>query len=195
MTKTDNKQSPTKFNPVIALIPLAVFIALASLFYKQLASGGAKPDLPSALIDKIAPVAKLPPISGLVFDDGRPVPGLDGNWQSGQLTLVNVWASWCGPCRIEHPVLMKLASEKRFRIVGINHKDSEKNAFNFLRELGNPYQAVGRDPKGRHSIEWGVYGIPETFIVDQNGKIIFKHVGPLTEKILDRKFGTSEGQN
>jgi cytochrome c biogenesis protein CcmG/thiol:disulfide interchange protein DsbE len=103
---------------------------------------------------------------------------------SGQPTIVNVWASWCAPCRQEHPLLMELAAEPGVRVVGINYKDQPENARRFLGALGNPFIAVGVDDSGRNAIEWGVYGVPETFILDGSGVIRHKHVGPLTPQTM-----------
>jgi cytochrome c biogenesis protein CcmG/thiol:disulfide interchange protein DsbE len=100
------------------------------------------------------------------------------------VTLVNVWASWCAPCREEHPLLLALSQDKRFSIAGLNYKDKAENARRFLGSLGNPYSAIGVDSAGRTAIDWGVYGVPETFLVGRDGKIAFKHVGPLTEQVV-----------
>ncbi|TIU73918.1 MAG: DsbE family thiol:disulfide interchange protein, partial [Mesorhizobium sp.] len=99
---------------------------------------------------------------------------------AGKVTLVNVFASWCGPCRDEHPVLLALSQDKRFVIAALNYKDQPENARRFLGNLGNPFQAIGVDPTGRAAIDWGVYGVPETFVIGRDGKISYKHVGPLT---------------
>ncbi|RCS24960.1 DsbE family thiol:disulfide interchange protein [Phyllobacterium salinisoli] len=162
---------------LLALLPLVIFIALAAIFTIQLLSGRDETVIPSALIGKPAPAITLPPLEGLV-SDGKPVPGFDPVSFSGQVTLVNVWASWCVPCRAEHPLLMQLAGDQRFRLVGLNYKDSPENARRFLGDLGNPFSAVGADATGRAAIEWGVYGVPETFLVGRDGKILYKHVGP-----------------
>ena len=116
------------------------------------------------------------------------MPGLDSASLKGQVTVVNVWASWCAPCREEHPVLMQLARMQGVRLVGINYKDQAENARRFLGALGNPFSAVGADTAGRAAIDWGVYGVPESFIVDANGAIAYKHVGPLTEQALAGPF-------
>lgn len=102
----------------------------------------------------------------------------------GQVTLVNVWGSWCVPCRQEHPLLMELAQDDRIRIAGINYKDQPENALRFLGELGNPYDAIGVDQSGRAVIDWGVYGVPETFLVGPDGTILYKHVGPITQSAV-----------
>ena len=104
----------------------------------------------------------------------------------GNVTLVNVWASWCAPCRVEHPLLTQLSKDKRIRVVGINYKDQPANAVRFLTQLGNPFAAIGTDGDGRAAIEWGVYGVPETFIVGRDGTIRYKLVGPITPENLAR---------
>lgn len=172
-----------------ALLPLAVFLALAGVFYKQLSSGGSSADVPSALIGRTAPSTDLEPLAGLM-DGGEQVPAFTSKTLGKDYGLVNVWASWCGPCRQEHPILMELANRDDLKIIGLNYKDKRENALRFLGQLGNPYDAVGIDPNGRAAIEWGVYGVPETFLVDPSGKVVGKHIGPLTpeavrEKILD----------
>ena len=125
------------------------------------------------MIDKPAPQFTLPAVEGLT------VEGFDTASLSGEVTVVNVFASWCIPCRAEHPVLEALKLETGVRLFGINQKDAPENAAAFLAELGNPYDRIGADANGRTSIDWGVYGVPETFIVDAKGVIRFKHVGPL----------------
>ena len=156
----------------LAILPLLVFMALAGVFLAQLLSGRDTSTVPSALIGQPAPDTPLPPLEGIDR------PGFEPSQLAGKVTLVNVWASWCVPCRQEHPVLMDLARDGRVEIVGLNYKDKPDNARRFLGELGNPYTALGVDPSGRAAIEWGVYGIPETFLVGKDGTIVWKHVGP-----------------
>jgi cytochrome c biogenesis protein CcmG/thiol:disulfide interchange protein DsbE len=164
----------------LLLLPLLMFLALAGLFYARLGAGDPSA-LPSALIGRPAPADDLGPLDGL-NRDGKPVPGLSGAaFRDGRVTIVNVFASWCGPCREEHPLLLKLAQDPRVRLVAINYKDDPENARRFLGALGNPYAAVGVDPKGRAAIDWGVYGVPETFLVGPDGTILTKVVGPLSE--------------
>ncbi len=158
---------------LIALLPLALFLALAGIFLMQLLSGRDLSTVPSALIGAPAPDTKLPPVEGLGL------PGLDSSAFAGKVTLVNVWASWCAPCREEHPVLMALARDGRFTIAGINYKDKPDNARRFLGDLGNPFTVVGADQNGRTAIDWGVYGVPESYVVGRDGTILFKHVGPI----------------
>jgi cytochrome c biogenesis protein CcmG/thiol:disulfide interchange protein DsbE len=167
-------------------IPLLAFAALALLFFARLQSGDPS-KLPSALIGRPVPAFTLPAVAGLQRD-GVALPGLDSEALKGRVTVVNVWASWCAPCRDEHPVLMDLAKMQGVRLVGINYKDQPENARRFLGALGNPFSAVGADTAGRAAIDWGVYGVPETFIVDARGAIAYKHVGPLTAQALAGPF-------
>ncbi len=165
---------------LLALLPLAIFAALAVLFLVML-FGGSGSRLPSTLIGRAAPEVALPALEGLTRN-GEPVPGFGKpDLVQGRVTLVNVFASWCAPCHAEHPFLMELAKDGRIRILGINQKDTPENARRFLGAKGNPYAAVGVDPNGRASIEWGVYGVPETFVVRGDGTIAWKLVGPIGE--------------
>lgn len=164
---------------LLAFVPLIAFVLLAGLFFVQLTSGRDASVIPSALIGQPAPSLALPPLEGLMRN-GEPVPPLTDGQTRDKVTLVNVWASWCAPCRQEHPLLMALAEDSRISVVGINYKDRTPNALRFLGELGNPYDAVGVDPNGVAAIDWGVYGIPETFLVGRDGTILFKQVGPFT---------------
>jgi cytochrome c biogenesis protein CcmG/thiol:disulfide interchange protein DsbE len=163
---------------LLVLIPLAVFLGLAALFIVRLSSGDPS-RIPSALIGRPAPQTTLPPVEGLQRD-GKPIPGLDAASFKGEVTVLNVWASWCVPCHDEAPLLVKLAGDKRIRVVGINYKDQPDNARRFLGRYGNPFAANGADGNGRGSIEWGVYGVPETFIVGRDGRIAYKLIGPIT---------------
>jgi len=168
---------------LIFILPVLVFVALAGLFLVQLTSGRNPAELPSVLLDKPVPVFRLAPLDGLTAA-GKPVPGFSNEDLKGRVTIVNVFASWCAPCRQEHPLLVELAKDPSVRLVGINQKDNPDNARRFLGALGNPYAAVGVDPNGRASIDWGVYGVPETFIVGPDGLIRHKHIGPLTPENL-----------
>jgi len=179
--------TPSSRRWLIAALPLAIFLVLAAIFLKQLAAGGASSDLPSALIGREAPKDRLEPLPGLLID-GQQTPGISPEMFAGKYTLVNVWASWCAPCRQEHPLLVDLAANTDIAIVGLNYKDSPENALRFLGQLGNPYVAVGVDPKGRAAIDWGVYGVPETFLVGPDGTIIHKHVGPLSPEAISRNI-------
>lgn len=162
----------------IVFVPLAIFLALAGLFLFRLGAGDPA-TIPSALIGHPAPDTDLPAIPGLVRD-GKPVPGLTGADFKGQITVLNVWGSWCLPCREEAPLLMRMAADKRFRLVGLNYKDQADNALRFLQRFGNPFAAIGADASGRAAIEWGVYGVPETFVIGRDGMIAYKLVGPIT---------------
>jgi len=159
---------------LFVLLPLLIFLGLAGLFLSQLLSGRDVSEVPSALIGQPAPQTNLPPL------EGSNLPGLDSKSFAGKVTLVNVFASWCAPCREEHPVLLALAQDKRFVMAALNYKDQPENARRFLGDLGNPFQAIGVDEAGRTAIDWGVYGVPETFVIGKDGKIAYKHVGPLT---------------
>jgi cytochrome c biogenesis protein CcmG, thiol:disulfide interchange protein DsbE len=166
------------------LLPLVLFAALVALFYFRLYAGDPS-QLPSALIGREAPEFSLPPLDRLKHADGSAVPGLTrADLGNGQVTVINVFASWCGPCREEHPLLQKLADMQRVKLVGLAYKDQAENTLKFLTELGNPFSAVGVDQKGRAGIDWGVYGVPETFIVGKDGRIAYKHVGPLNEALF-----------
>ena len=165
---------------LLALLPLAVLVALLSIFALNI---NRDPSLiQSVLIDRPAPQFSLPAV------EGTNVPGFDTAALTGEVTVVNVFASWCIPCRDEHPVLEALKQETGVRLFGMNQKDAAENAVAFLTELGNPYDAIGADSGGRTSIDWGVYGVPETFIVDAKGVIRFKHVGPLSMDDIDREI-------
>jgi cytochrome c biogenesis protein CcmG/thiol:disulfide interchange protein DsbE len=165
------------------------FAVLAAIFLLRIDqsrdSGGNISKLPSALIGKPAPATALPPLQGLNM------PGLDPAVFKGGVTLVNIFASWCGPCRDEHPELLELAKRNDIRIIGFNYKDKDENARRFLGSLGNPYAAVGVDPSGRAGVEWGVYGVPETFVIAPDGTIAYKHVGPITPDIRTGKLASA----
>jgi cytochrome c biogenesis protein CcmG/thiol:disulfide interchange protein DsbE len=169
---------------LIVSIPLVAFLALAALFMLRLGAGDPS-RIPSALIGHPAPATDLPPLPGLERD-GKPVPGLDSAQFKGEVTVLNVWASWCVPCRDEAPLLLALATDRRIRVVGINYKDQPDNARRFLGRYGNPFVANGTDGNGRAAIEWGVYGVPETFVVGRDGRIAYKLIGPITPDNLDQ---------
>jgi cytochrome c biogenesis protein CcmG, thiol:disulfide interchange protein DsbE len=168
---------------LLVLLPLLVFLALAALLFFRLGAGDPS-RIPSALIGRAAPATELPAVAGLERN-GQPVPGIMPADFKDAVTVLNVWASWCVPCRDEAPLLIKLAGDKRIRLVGINYKDQADNARRFLGRFGNPFAASGADASGRAAIEWGVYGVPETFIVGRDGRIAYKLVGPLTPENLE----------
>jgi cytochrome c biogenesis protein CcmG, thiol:disulfide interchange protein DsbE len=169
--------------PWIVLLPVVLFAGLAFLFWRGLS--GDPSQLPSALIGKPAPEMTLPPVEGLGS------PSFDtASLKQGGVTIVNVWGSWCIPCRDEQPLLSELAKRKDIRLVGIDYKDEAQNARVFLGSLGNPFAAVAADREGRAAVDWGVYGVPETFIVDGNGMIRYKWIGPLTPEALAGSLAT-----
>jgi len=182
MSSVTTENSGKMRRNVLVLLPLAVFLALAVLFLVRLGSGDPS-RLPSVLIGHPAPKTDLPPLTGLTRD-GKAVPGLSNAAFPGEVTLVNVWASWCVPCADEVPYLEQLSKDKRIKLVGINYKDPTDNARRFLNRYGNPFVAVGVDANGRTSIDWGVYGVPETYLIDRTGTIAYKLVGPLTAENL-----------
>ncbi len=166
--------------PLLFLLPLALF-ALVGVF---LGIGLTRDPstLPSALIGKPAPEFALPPLPGREGEGGLSRADL-----GGQPVLVNVFASWCVPCRIEHPVVARLA-ERGVTVHGINYKDRPEDALAWLEELGDPFRRVGMDRDGRVGIEWGVYGVPETFVLDREGRIAYRHVGPLQPRDVEEKI-------
>src|SRR5436305_11182225 len=162
----------------LVALPLVGFLALAGIFLARL-HGGDPSKIPSALIGRPAPQTALPQLEGLARN-GAQVPGLDPEVFKGKVSVVNVWASWCVPCHDEAPLLTELGKDKRLQIIGINYKDAPDNARRFLGRYGNPFAIVGVHANGRASIEWGVYGVPETFVVGRDATIVYKMVGPVT---------------
>lgn len=163
------------------LVPVAIFAVLAIFFLVRLETGGNREAIPSALVGKPAPEFSLPPL------EGAGVPALArADLVGAKPTVVNVFASWCAPCRLEHPQLEQLAKDDRIRVVGINYKDTPANARRFLDEMGNPFAAIGIDERGRAAIDWGVYGVPETFVVGADGTILYKFIGPISPDALER---------
>jgi cytochrome c biogenesis protein CcmG/thiol:disulfide interchange protein DsbE len=179
-------QTPARGRRILVLLPLVVFLALTALFLVRLFSGDPS-RIPSALIGRPAPAVDLPPMQGLERD-GKPIPGLAAADFRGNVTVVNVWASWCIPCRDEAPFLLELGGDTRIRLVGINYKDQPDNARRFLNRYGNPFAASGVDQNGRAAIEWGVYGVPETFLIGRDGRIAYKLVGPLGAQNFEREM-------
>ncbi|MGI3166398.1 DsbE family thiol:disulfide interchange protein [Pseudooceanicola sp. 200-1SW] len=164
-----------KIKPLMLLPPL-VFIGLGALFYTGMQRDD--PDqLPTALAGQPAPPVVLTPMEGLApFDDAT--------LRDGQVKLVNFWASWCAPCRVEHPNLLALGLEG-IPIYGVNYKDKAPAALAFLAELGDPYTAVGADAEGRMALNWGLYGVPETYVIDGDGQVVTRFAGPITERVLE----------
>ncbi len=178
---------PRRRKPALLVVPVIVFLALASIFAFALKTGDPT-RLPSALIGKPAPSITLAALDGLV-DATRPVPGImPADLTQATPKIVNFWASWCAPCVEEHPLLMALKEKHGATILGINYKDQSAAARRFLGRYGNPFPAVGTDSDGRAAIEWGVYGMPETFVLNAKGEIIYKHVGPLTAQTIETKL-------
>jgi cytochrome c biogenesis protein CcmG/thiol:disulfide interchange protein DsbE len=164
----------------IFILPLAMFALIAGFFAWALIANRDPSTLPSMLIDKPVPAMALAPLSG-------DLPGVDTTKLSGEVTLVNLFASWCAPCQVEHPVLLRLSRDDslkgRLRIVGIAFKDKPEEAKAWLARLGNPYAAIGTDLTGRAAIDWGSYGVPETYVIDRNGRVRYRQVGPITEDV------------
>ncbi|WP_072369873.1 DsbE family thiol:disulfide interchange protein [Hyphomicrobium sp. NDB2Meth4] len=169
------------------LTPVLVFAGLVALFAFAL-QGGDPSKLPSALLGKPAPVTEFAPLEGLLADE-KPVPGFtSGELATGKPVIVNFWASWCAPCAEEQPLLVQLQKRSGVALYGVNYKDDPVAARRFLGRYGNPFAAVGTDPKGRGAIEWGVYGMPETFVLNGKGEIVFKHVGPVSVQSIEEKL-------
>jgi cytochrome c biogenesis protein CcmG/thiol:disulfide interchange protein DsbE len=160
-------------------LPLAIFLVLVAYFAVGL--GRDPHTIPSPLIGKLAPDFRLPTL-------GSPEKTLGTADLRGQPVMFNVWASWCTACREEHPLLLRLAREGRVRIYGLDYKDERPAARAFLGQEGDPYRESAFDADGRVGIDFGVYGVPETFVIDPQGVIRYKHIGPLTEEVLQREI-------
>ncbi len=170
-------EAPQRRNGWLTALPVAGFAVLAVLLYRGLS--GNPSVIPSVLIDKPAPEFTLPPLAG------SGLPGLaTADLKGGKPTLVNVWASWCKPCREEHPLLMQLSKRADVRLVGMNHKDEPENALKFLNTMGQPFAAIGADKDGRVGLDWGIYGVPETYLVDGAGIIRYKWIGAINAETI-----------
>ncbi len=168
------------FKPLMVLPPV-IFLGLAGVFYFGMQRED--PDqLPTALAGKQAPPVVLTQLGDKESFD-------DAVLRDGEVKLVNFWASWCAPCRVEHPNLSRLSEEEGVPIYGVNYKDAPDNALGFLAELGDPYAATGADPDGRMAINWGLYGVPETYVVDGDGTILLRFAGPVTERVIREQIG------
>ena len=161
------------------VLPFLAFVVLAGVLAVGLTLNPR--EVPSPLIGKSVPEFSLPPVKGRTL-------GLSSNDLKGDVSLVNIFASWCVPCRQEHPFLLALQQEGLVPIYGLNYKDRPDDAGPWLDKLGDPYKRTGADVDGRVGIDWGVYGVPETFVIDQEGRIAYKHIGPITPQIVDEKI-------
>jgi len=167
-----------KISPLM-IAPPAIFAGLAALFFFGMQREN--PDeLPSAMTGKPAPAVQVTPL-------GDKTPFTDAELRSGGVKLLNYWASWCAPCRVEHPILEDLA-DQGITIYGVNYKDKPGNALRFLQELGDPYTAIGADENGRMALDWGVYGVPETYVIDGQGNIVLRFAGPITDRVLESQI-------
>jgi cytochrome c biogenesis protein CcmG/thiol:disulfide interchange protein DsbE len=161
------------------LLPVVVFAVVAGYFLWGLDPGRDPSAVPSAMVDKPVPDFELPPVEGM------DMPGLtSADLANGEVALVNFFASWCIPCKYEHPLLMDLAEDKVVRVLGINYRDKPEDARRWLAKLGNPYSQIGADENGRVAIDWGLSGVPETFVIDRDGRIRYQHLGPMTPQLL-----------
>lgn len=166
---------------LVYLIPVAVFGVVAAYFLWGLDPNRNLSDLPSVMIDKPVREFSLPPIEGM------DMLGLsDADLRTGEVTVVNFFASWCVPCRLEHRFLIELAQKDKVRVFGVNYKNNADEARAWLAELGNPYGRIGADIDGRIGIDWGVYGLPETYIVDGTGRIRYRRIGQIDQLTLDQ---------
>ncbi|MGO4684248.1 DsbE family thiol:disulfide interchange protein [Hyphomicrobium sp. 2TAF46] len=168
-------------------MPVVVFAVVAGFFAMALRSGDPS-RLPSTLVGKPVPETVFPALEGLQ-SDGKPEPGFSSaDLAKGKVSVVNYWASWCQPCVEEHPFLEQLKEQAGIDLYGVNYKDQTDAARRYIGRYGNPYSAVGTDASGRAAIDWGVYGTPETFVVNGKGEVVYKHVGPISAESLKTKL-------
>lgn len=160
-------------------LPLAAFAAIVAVLAAGLTLNPR--EVPSPLIGKPVPQFSLPPVRGRTL-------GLSSADLKGEVSIVNVFASWCVPCKDEHPVFLQMKREGLVPIHGLSYKDRPEDAQKWLDDLGDPYTRTGADIDGRVAIDWGVYGVPETFVIDREGRIAYKHIGPVTPKLLDERL-------
>ncbi len=172
-------EQPAKRRRAVFVVPIVVFLGIAVFLGIGLSLNPR--EIPSPLIGKPVPDFKLPPVQGRTL-------GLSTEDLKGEVSLVNVFASWCVACREEHPLLMRLSQQGIVPIHGLNYKDAPKDAADWLDRLGDPYTRTGADINGRVGIDWGVYGVPETFVVDRNGRIVYKHIGPISPRDWEEKM-------
>ena len=179
-----NSMFKRKIN-LFRIIPLIIFFILIIIVYISLDNYD-KDNLPSVFVGKPPPPLLLEKLGNHKIIEKKDLNPLKDN----KIRLINFWASWCPPCRVEHPQLEKLSKIKNIEIFGVNYKDNEIAAIKFLSDYGNPFSKIGSDKSGRNAIEWGVYGVPETFVIDKNGNVLFRHAGPITKKIFEKKFNS-----
>ncbi|MBH69123.1 MAG: DsbE family thiol:disulfide interchange protein [Rhodospirillaceae bacterium] len=165
----------------IFIVPFLISVGIFIYFAIPIVKKSDPRIIPSALLEKATPQHNLPPLLNTL-------PGIKKSDLKGEVRLVNFFSSWCGPCRMEHEILMRLSRRSDLSIYGINYKDMPSAAINWLNELGNPFTRIGMDPEGQVAIDWGVYGVPETYVVDRDGRIRHRHVGPLTERVLKQQI-------
>ncbi len=182
MRETDEMDAASGRNRLVFAIPLVILCGLAGFFAVGLTKDPHV--IPSALIDQPAPSFDLPPIEGYLAKQ----KGFATSDLKGGVSVVNIFASWCAPCRAEHPNINRLAEMNLTPVYGLNYKDEAEAAIGWLAELGDGYTAIGADRSGRAGIEWGVYGVPETFIVDKAGRIRYKKVGPIVNDDLETEI-------
>lgn len=171
----------------VILLPLALFVLVAAFFVKGLMNEKGANYIPSTLIGKPVPDFALAPMEGLTSAEGGAMPTFDSQMlKNGKVSVINVWSSWCASCRFEHKFLEQLVQKSGVALYGLNYKDTTGDGRDFLAKYGNPYVAVGMDPKGKVGIDFGVYGVPETFVVDGKGIIRYKLPGPVNAAIIEK---------